>query len=144
MSRICWHCVEGIVVSDDLVNKFAEAIARAEGFYVADSVPARAHNPGDLTDDGDVGLGFIQTSGPFGAKITVYASDEDGWAALRRKVRRMLDGHSHTYPTSLTVMEVALKYAGSPEWAFNVAKQLGIDTRMTLGELASDNQERTA
>lgn len=131
------------MVSEDLVNRFAEAVAKAEGFYVADSVPARAHNPGDLTDDGDIGLGVIQTSGPFGAKITVYATDEDGWAALRRKVRRMLDGNSHTYPTNLTLMEVALKYSGSADWAFNVAKHLGIDTRMTLAELSSDNQERT-
>jgi hypothetical protein len=129
------------MVSDDLVNRFSEAIAKAEGFYVANSVPARAHNPGDLTDDGDIGLGFIQTEGPFGAKITIYASDADGWDALHRKVRRMLDGGSHVYTSDLTLMEVALKYAGSTEWAFNVAKDLGVDTRMTLGELATDNQE---
>ena len=132
------------MTSEDFVNRFAEAVAKAEGFYVPDSVPARAHNPGDLTDDGDIGLGVIQTSGPFGAKITVYATDEDGWAALRRKVRRMLNGASKTYTPDLTIMEVALKYAGSAEWAFNVAKSLGVDTRMTQAEIASDNQERTA
>lgn len=129
------------MVSDEFVNKFCEAIAKAEGFYVADSVPARAHNPGDLTDDGDIGLGVIQTSGPFGAKITIYASDEDGWNALRHKVRRMLNGASKTYTPNLTIMEVAIKYSGSAEWAFNVAKHLGVDTRMTLAELSSDNQE---
>lgn len=129
------------MVSEDFVNRFAEAIAKAEGFYVADSVPARAHNPGDLTDDGDVGLGFIQTSGPFGAKITVYASDEDGWNALRHKVRRMLNGASSVYSLGLTIMEMAIKYSGSADWAFNVAKSLGVDTRMTLAELSSDNQE---
>ena len=132
------------MVSDDLVNFFAQAIARAEGFHVPDSVPARAHNPGDLTDDGDIGLGVIQTSGPAGAKITIYATDEDGWNALYAKVRRILNGASHVYTLDLTIMEMALKYAGSTDWAFNVAKSLGVDTRMTLAELASDNQETTA
>lgn len=129
------------MVTDNLVERFSQAIAQAEGWYVPNSVPQRAHNPGDLSDEGDVGNGVIQTSGPEGAKITIYATDEDGWAALGRKVRRMLDGHSATYPTHLTLMEVALKYSGDANWAFNVAKQLGVDTRMTLGELASDNQE---
>lgn len=130
------------MISEYFINKFSEAIAKAEGFYVPDSVPARAHNPGDLTDDGDIGLGVIQTSGPQGAKITIYATDEDGWNALRRKVRRMLSGRSEVYPTHLTVMEVALKYAGDAKWGFNVAKSLGVDTRMTLAELAFDNQEQ--
>jgi hypothetical protein len=130
-----------MMVSDDLVKEFSEAIARAEGFYVPDSVPARARNPGDLTDDGDVGNGVIQTAGPNGAAITIYASDADGWAALHKKVRRMLDGASHTYTPDLTIMEVGLKYSGDGAWGLNVAKQLGIDSRMTLAELAEDNQE---
>ncbi len=129
------------MIADAFVEKFAQAIAKAEGFYVPDSVPARAHNPGDLTDDGDVGHGFIQTSGPNGAAITVYATDEDGWEALRKKLRRMLDGRSSVYPLDLTIMEVAIKYSGDANWAFNVAKSLGVDTRMTLAELSSDNQE---
>lgn len=129
------------MISDDFVQKFAEAVARAEGFYVADSVPARAHNPGDLTDDGDIGLGVIQTSGPAGAAITIYASDADGWNALRRKLWRMLNGASRIYTLDLTLMEMAIRYSGSADWAFNVAKALGVDTRMTLAELAADNQE---
>ena len=129
------------MISDDFVQKFAEAVARAEGFYVADSVPARAHNPGDLTDDGDIGHGVIQTSGPAGAAITIYATDEAGWNALRRKLWRMLNGASRIYTLDLTLMEMAIRYSGSADWAFNVAKALGVDTRMTLAELAADNQE---
>ena len=125
------------MVSEELIIKFSQAIAKAEGFYVADSVPARANNPGDLTDDGDVGLGFIQTSGPYGAKITIYASEADGWAALYRKVQRMFAGASKVYTLDLTIMEVAIKYAGSAEWAQNVAQQMGVDTRTTLAQLAS-------
>jgi hypothetical protein len=129
------------MVTDDVVNRFAQAIAKEEGFYVPNSVPARAHNPGDLTDDGDVGHGVIQTAGPLGAKITIYATDEDGWNALRKKLRRMLNGASETYTLDFTLMEVGLKYSGNASWALNVAKQLGIDSRMTLAELSSDNQE---
>jgi hypothetical protein len=125
------------MVSDDLVKKFSEAIAVAEGFHDPNSVPARAHNPGDLSDDKDIGLGVIQTSGPQGAAITIYATDQDGWNALYHKVRRMLDGHSHVYPVSLTILEVAQKYAGDPAWAENVAKALGVDTDTTLAELIS-------
>lgn len=134
------------MIAEDFVEKFAQAIAKAEGFYETNpalipTVPQRAHNPGDLTDDGDIGLGVIQTSGPAGAKITVYASDEDGWKALRHKLTRMLNGASHTFTLDLTLMETALKYSGSADWAFNVAEALGVDTRMTLAELATDNQE---
>ena len=125
------------MTSEALIQAFATAIAHAEGFYVAGSVPQRANNPGDLTDDGDVGNGFIQTSGPMGAKITVYSTVEDGWAALTKKVARMLNGASHVYTPDLTILEVGMKYAGSAEWAANVAARLGVDTRTTLAEYAS-------
>jgi hypothetical protein len=132
------------MVSDTLVVKFSEAIAKAEGFYVPNSVPARAHNPGDLTDDGDVGLGFIQTAGSFGAKITVYATDADGWTALYKKVRRMLNGASKVYTLDMTLMEVAIKYSGDAAWATNVAKDLGVDTRTSLAQLAFLDSQRQA
>ena len=73
------------MISEELLDKFCEAIARAEGFYEAGTVPRRSNNPGDLTDEGDKGLGTIQTEGPNGAKITIYATPADGWAALRRR-----------------------------------------------------------
>src|SRR5689334_12326849 len=99
------------MISDELILKFSRAIAKEEGFFVPNSVPQRAHNPGDLTDEGDVGFGTVETKGPHGAKITIYGTDADGWAALYRKVRRMLSGASHTYTLDMTVMEVALKWA---------------------------------
>jgi hypothetical protein len=122
---------------ENLIQAFATAIAHEEGFYVAGSVPQRANNPGDLTDDGDVGLGVIATSGPLGAKITIYPTIEAGWAALTKKVARMLNGASHTYTPDLTIMEVGMKYSGNASWGTNVAARLGIDSRMTLAEYAS-------
>ena len=56
------------------VTAMAQAIAEAEGFFVPGSLPARAHNPGDLTegDFGDTGVYLTSSSG---AKIIVYATD---------------------------------------------------------------------
>jgi hypothetical protein len=130
------------MVSDDFVKRFAEAVARAEGFFVPDSVPARIHNPCDLSDEGDVGCGVFQTSGPNGAALTIYATDEDGWNAAYRKFRRMLDGASHVYTLDMTLLEVALKYAGSAAWGQNVANALGVDTQTTLAELAAANLDK--
>ena len=130
------------MVSEELILKFSRAIAKEEGFLVPNSVPNRANNPGDLTDDGDVGFGTVETKGPHGAKITVYGTAVDGWAALYRKVRRMLSGASHTYTLEMTVMEVALKWSGDPTWARNVAAELGVDTRTTLAEIAQADIKR--
>jgi hypothetical protein len=130
------------MVSEDLVLKFSRAIAKEEGFYVPNSVPNRAHNPGDLTDDGDVGFGVVQTSGPHGAKITIYPNESAGWAALYKKVRRMLNGASHTYTIDLTIMEVAIKWSGDPAWARNVAAVLGVDTRTTLAMIVDADLKR--
>jgi hypothetical protein len=122
---------------ETLIQNFANAIATEEGFYIEGSVPQRAKNPGDLTDDGDVGFGVIETSGPNGAKITIYPTVEAGWAALTKKVARMLNGASTTYPLDLTFMEVGMKYAGVVSWGVNVAAKLGVDPRMTLAEYVS-------
>lgn len=132
------------MISADFIKRVAEAYAYAEGFYETDpakipTVPQRAHNPGDLTDDGDVGNGFIQTSGPMGAKITIYSNDTDGWNALYRKVRRMLSGASHTYTLDMTIHDVGMKYAGDPNWGVNVAEKLGIPVTTTLADLANQD-----
>jgi hypothetical protein len=130
------------MVSEDLIDKFCQAIARAEGFLDPNhpnDVPKRAHNPGNITDDGDLGLGVIQTGGPHGAPITIYASDADGWNALRRKVRRMLSGASHTYSLALTIEEVAIKWSGDPNWGVNVARSLGVLVETSLIDIVSQD-----
>jgi hypothetical protein len=48
----------------------------------------------------------------------------------------MLNGASKVYTLDMTLMEVAIKYAGSPLWAANVARSLNTDTRTTLAQLA--------
>ena len=135
------------MISESLIERFAQAIAHEEGFFAdtrggKSDVPERAHNPGDLTDDGDIGNGFIQTSGPNGAKITIYSTDADGWNALFRKVRRMLSGASAVYVLSLTMEQVGIKYSGDPNWGPNVAARvtpvgaLTVTGATTLAEIA--------
>jgi hypothetical protein len=126
------------MVSAELVDKFCKAIAVAEGFGKPGPTQ-HANNPGNITDDGDVGCGFCETHGPHGAKITKYRTPEDGWAALNKKVRRMLSGASHTYTLDMTVMEVALKWSGDPNWGINVAEYLKVLPDTTLATLVGDD-----
>ena len=138
------------MVSDNLVQAVSEAIATAEGWMRGDDVPTRANNPGDLTDDGDVGNGTIQTGGPNGAKITIYSSPTDGWNALYRKVRRMLTGGSTSYPIADTIAQLAKKYSGDPQWGVNVAAFLThamnaeVTTETTLADLVAWDQSDQA
>jgi hypothetical protein len=124
------------MISDSLIQRFSQAIATTEGFYVSGSVPQRANNPGDTTDAGDVGNGVIQTDGPNGAKITIFSNATDGWNELYRKVRRMLSGASEVYLLSMTVEEVGMKYSGDANWGKNVATALGVQPTTTLAEIA--------
>lgn len=111
-------------------DTLAQAIARAEGFYVAGSIPQRANNPGDL-EVGDVGHGKL------GEGITVFANPQAGWQALYHQVDRMLLGLSKVYLPSMTLAQVGMKYSGDPNWAKNVAEALGVDESITLAQLAA-------
>jgi hypothetical protein len=129
--RTAAESVGGYVV-DVVVKKIATAIARAEGFYVPGSVPARLHNPGDLTLD-ITGKG-VGKNGMY----VVYASDADGWEALEKQVRMMLDGSSRIYNPSMTIAQMAARYTSTEvdSWAMNVARSLGATTQTQLRDIA--------
>lgn len=120
----------------DLVIRFAQAIAHAEGFYSPESLPERCHNPGDLAI-GDRGLGTARSAGFGAADITIFSCDADGWNALYSEVHRMLSGTSHIYRPELTLLQVGAKYAMDENWGRNVATRLGVEPIITLGELAN-------
>lgn len=116
------------VFESAVINKIAQAIARAEGFYVAGSRPARNHNPGNMTLDlVNKGIG---KDGPF----IVYRNDQDGFDNLRRQIWLMFGG-SRIYSATMTIAEVAALWTTTEQkaWASNVAKALGVtvDTRLT-------------
>lgn len=129
------------MVSQALIQKFAMAVADEEGFYTGtNDIPIRANNPCDLTDDGNVGFGFIQTGGPNGAKITIYGTLSAGWQAAYKKFGRMLNGHSEEYPLTLTMEQVGMRYSGNPRWGINVAAKLGVTPLTTLQQLVASAQ----
>jgi hypothetical protein len=116
-----------LTVSDGL-KAVAEAIARAEGFYVAGSIPARANNPGDLKI-GDRGYGVIQDK-------TVFATPQDGWNALYRQLILIRDGKSRNFKPTDTWREVARTWVGpvgSEDWLGNVTNRLGTTPLDSIG-----------
>src|SRR5579885_1117433 len=88
----------------DIVPRFAQAIARAEGFYVSGSRPQRNHNPGDMTQD-LIGKG-IGRDGPF----VVYANDQDGWSNLYAQIQLWLSGQSAFAGPDSTISDLSRFY----------------------------------
>lgn len=119
------------MIVSELVDKFADAIAYAEGFYVTNSRAWRNNNPGNLTLD-ITGTG-IGKDGMF----IIYASANDGWDALKKQVRMMIDGTSGIYDPNMSISEIASFYTLTQptEWARNVATRLGVSVSDTLNDL---------
>lgn len=132
------------MVSEQLVERFAQAIANAEGFGPPENLPTRCNNPGDLTDDGDLGLGTARSAGIGAANITIYRTVDDGWNALRSKVRRMLEGRSKVYFLWMTIAMVGEVYARDANWGINVARELDVAVTMPLGDLVAKYEEQHA
>lgn len=99
------------------VQQLAAAIGHAEGFGKAKAKPTRNHNPGDLKTLG---------------KYRVFRTDAEGWAALQAQIVRVLLGHSRAYTLETSINLMGRRYAGSPLWARNVAKRLGVPGTTTL------------
>ena len=108
---------------DEKVQYLAEAIARAEGFYVAGSLPQRQNNPGALK--------------PGGVFIALYPDTDSGWTALYNQVELMLTGRSAYYNSSMTFSQIAQIYTGGDNaetWAFIVSNTLGLTPANTLND----------
>ncbi len=102
------------------MSRMALAIAHAEGFGLAGTIPTKAHNPGDLVL-GDKGFGTL------GAEcITVFQDDATGRAALEHQLDAIRLGKSHVYTNSMTIAQMASKWTATQrdEWAHNVADYL--------------------
>lgn len=126
------------MVSQSFIQEFAEAVADEEGFYDGtNDIPVRANNPCDITDNGDVGCGVIQTAGAEGAKITIYPTLAAGWTAAYTKFSRMLNGESEVYPPTLTLVQVGMKYSGNPTWGVNIAARLHVSPGITIQQLVA-------
>jgi hypothetical protein len=104
------------------------AIAGAEGFGKPGDIPTNAHNPGDLVIPNWKGA-------TLGAeKISVFASDDEGWARLRHQLQLIVDGKSHVYNLDMTILQMANKWTRTDPavWANNVATAIGVTVAVTL------------
>lgn len=103
-----------------MASDLALAIAHAEGFGKEGTIPTRAHNPGDLAL-GDKGHGTLGRE-----KITVFADDSTGWAALEAQLNLIRTGRSHVYVRSMTIREMGEKWTSTDclIWAANVVDWL--------------------
>lgn len=118
--------------SSATVQKIAQAIAVAEGFYVSGSRPQRNNNPGDMT------LDLIGTSTGKDGPFVVYANVQDGWNNLYKQVQEWLDGTSKNADASFTISDIAGFYTTTDQtaWATNVANQLGVSIDTPIGEVS--------
>ena len=117
---------------NDIVKRFAEAIARQEGFYVKGSRAQRNNNPGNVRKD------LVGKAIRFDGGFPVYAKIADGWENLYRQVRYFYRG-SKIYNPSMTIEEIAQRYTTTEqkEWAANVAAYLGVTVRTKASELVA-------
>jgi len=111
------------------ITAFARAIATAEGFYVAGSIPATYNNPGDLKL-GDIGFG----TGPTG--ITKFDTPDHGWNALYHQLEIIANGTTHAgYTLDMNFSAMADKWAeGDQNWATNVSAYLGTSVDTQIGD----------
>lgn len=113
------------------VQRIAEAIAAAEGFYVAGSRPAQNHNPGDMTAD-LIGKS-IGKDGPF----VMYSNDQDGWDNLTHQIQLWLGGGSSHATADSTISDISQFYTSTDQtaWATNVANNLGVSIDTPIREV---------
>lgn len=114
------------------VQKLAQAIATAEGFYVAGSRPARNHNPGDMTQD------LIGKAVAKDGAFVVYSTDADGWANLYAQINLWLSGGSAHATADSTISDLSSFYTANDQstWAVNVANSAGVTVDTSIGAIA--------
>ena len=107
-----------------VVQRFAQAIARAEGFSVPNSIPMRAKNPGNLKLQG-----FPTING-----ISVFDSVDQGWAALHNQLQLIIDGRSKFYNLDMSIKAMGDTWEADAgdAWAHNIAADLGVSVDAPL------------
>jgi|SRR5713101_6461386 len=121
----------GTLVTSDKVKAFAKAISVAEGFGIANDIPTKAHNPGDLVL-GDRGNGVLGREG-----ITIFPDNASGWNALYHELNLIVNSESHVYTLDMTISDMAYKWTDTSQdaWAETVANQLGVTRDTPLSQI---------
>lgn len=129
---VLWKSVSGALSTAGNVQRIAQAIAFAEGFYVSGSRPQRNHNPGDMTQD------LIGRRTGMDGQFVVYASDDDGWQNLYAQIGKWLDGSSSNADATFTIGDISKFYTTTDQtaWATNVANYLGVSIDTPIGGIS--------
>ncbi len=118
--------------AQDRVQEFAKAIAKAEGYGRAGTIPTRYHNPGDLK--AVKGYKFPGQAGVGKGGHVRFVNDAAGWNALIHQIDKVIAGESR-YSVNMTLREISKKYAGNWRvWSKNVAHNLGVEPDAYLWE----------
>jgi hypothetical protein len=118
--------------AQDKVERFAKAIAHAEGFGVKGAIPTRYHNPGNLRVLPN-GVKFPGQVGQGKLYYVIFKNDSAGWAALRHQIEKALSGESRFYNLHTTFRQLAKTYAEVYKpWLKNVTRELGVEPDDTL------------
>src|SRR6516164_1156398 len=133
-ATIIWKGISAAIPSSSsaTIQKIAQAIAFAEGFYVSGSRAQRNNNPGDMTAD------LIGKSTGKDGPFVVYANVQDGWSNLYAQIQAWIDGSSSHADSSSTIGDIAGFYTTTDQaaWASNVANQLGVSIDTPIGEVS--------
>lgn len=117
------------------IKDFANAIARAEGFFVNGSIPDRACNPGNLKTPNWTAAGELEGK-TLGEGIACFSSDDAGWSALYRQLFLIVSGRSSAYSLDDTIATMAITWTGNTTegsvWAANVARSAGVSVNTKL------------
>jgi hypothetical protein len=107
------------------VPTLASAIAQAEGFNVAGSLPQIDNNPGSITS---------------GGSLVQYPDVATGQEALYNQLQSIMSGGSKYYTPDTTLSQFAQTYSGGdPNYASNLSSILGVPTNTTIGSILSGN-----
>jgi hypothetical protein len=117
------------------VDKFAVAIAHAEGFGFKRTIPSRYHNPGDMKSRATAVKLPGQKSIGKGGHI-VFSNDRAGWAALKDQIAKMVDGRSKHFNADMTIAQVGRVYAVRwRPWVAIVTSELNVEATTKLRDL---------
>lgn len=134
------------------IEKFAEAQARHEGFYIKGSIAQRFNNPGNLIF-GPLAQSFGSTSFYTHSKtkhdFAIFPTPEQGWKALYRLIENAATGKSKVYSPEMTILEYASKYSPvrdekgrlipNHNYANSISKQTGLPITTKIKELMSES-----
>lgn len=111
-----------------VVQRFAQAVARAEGYGIPGAIPTIAKNPGNLK---------LPNTPTLGSGISVFDSIDQGWAALHNQLQLIIDGRSRFYNLDMTIKEMGDTWEADPgdAWARNVASDLGVSLNSPLWQV---------